>query len=428
MSNPIAIKVEGLGKKYKIGESQKAYNTFRDSLVSGITSRFGRRKTSHKNNGDNGEFWALKDVSFEVKQGEIVGIIGRNGAGKSTLLKTLSRITEPSAGYIDIYGRVGSLLEVGTGFHPELTGRENVLLNGSILGMTQVEIVRHFDEIVEFAEVEKFIDTPVKHYSSGMYLRLAFGVAAFLQPEILVIDEVLAVGDAVFQKKCLGKMNDVANQGRTVLFVSHNMIAIKDLCHRGIQIEKGSIVFDGKANDCITNYYKSFSSEENGDGNPSSRDWSNEEMPGNDKIKIRGAAVYAEGKSPGEPILTGDNLFFEVEFYNDLDKADVDVTWDLHNVQGIHVAHVGVICNTEGLARGWYKTTGILPRNILNTGRYVLSVLWGRNQRELLYRYSEILTFNVEDQIQGRGTNYRQLPGVIQPLCAWKTDEINSEN
>jgi lipopolysaccharide transport system ATP-binding protein len=208
------------------------------------------------------EFWALRDVSFEVRAGEVIGLIGRNGAGKSTLLKTLARITQPTIGSIDIYGRIGSLLEVGTGFNLELSGRDNTYLSGAILGMKKAEIDRHFDEIIAFAEIDRFIDTPVKHYSSGMYLRLAFAVAAHLQPEILLIDEVLAVGDAAFQKKCLGKMDDVSKQGRTVLFVSHNMSAVQELCQRGILIESGNIAFDGSVSDCIGQYFKNTSADD----------------------------------------------------------------------------------------------------------------------------------------------------------------------
>src|SRR5256714_8901811 len=233
----VAIRVEGLSKKYRLGAHAQPYNTLRASLV-GVAAaplRAASRVTRHPGTeGEGGrrpEFWALKDVSFDVRQGEVLGIIGRNGAGKSTLLKLLSQITEPTEGHIKMNGRIASLLEVGTGFHPELTGRENVFLNGAILGMSRTDISRRFDEIVAFADVAKFIDTPVKRYSSGMYLRLAFAVAAHLEPDIMVIDEVLAVGDAAFQKKCLGKMDSVAKEGRTVLFVSHNMPAVKSLCH-----------------------------------------------------------------------------------------------------------------------------------------------------------------------------------------------------
>ena len=234
MSQPI-ISVEGLSKEYVLGGKQGGYETFREAVMRKLTNPFGERAAVQK------KFWALKDVSFDVKQGEIVGIIGRNGAGKSTLLKILSKIIEPTEGRITLRGRTASLLEVGTGFHPELTGRENIYLNGSILGMKKIEIDKKFDEIVAFAEVEKFIDTPVKHYSSGMYVRLAFAVAAHLDPEILLVDEVLAVGDSLFQKKCLGKMESVARLGRTVFFVSHNMAAVQRLCSRVILVGLGGM-------------------------------------------------------------------------------------------------------------------------------------------------------------------------------------------
>lgn len=258
------IRVENLGKKYRIRHEQtRRYTALRDVIANKLGSllrapgallrRNGRVRSSMSPPAQE-DFWALKDVSFEIKRGEVVGIIGRNGAGKSTLLKILSRITEPTRGRVSIKGRVASLLEVGTGFHAELTGRENIFLNGAILGMTRVEIKRKFDEIVAFAEVEKFLDTPVKRYSSGMYVRLAFAVAAHLEPEILIIDEVLAVGDAGFQKKCLGKMSDVAHGGRTVIFVSHNMIALRSLCTRGIVLDEGIQKIDGLINEAL-NFY-----------------------------------------------------------------------------------------------------------------------------------------------------------------------------
>ncbi len=240
------IRVENLGKRYRIGQRAAPYATLRDSLVQAAVSPINRLRRALNRNGNGSadserHIWALKDVSFEVKPGEVVGIIGRNGAGKSTLLKILSRVTEPTEGKVDLYGRVGSLLEVGTGFHPELTGRENIYLNGAILGMRRSEIARKFDEIVAFAEVEKFIDTPVKHFSSGMYMRLAFAVAAHLEPEILVVDEVLAVGDAQFQKRCLGKIGDVAKGGRTVVFVSHQLGMIETLCKNAICLVQGRV-------------------------------------------------------------------------------------------------------------------------------------------------------------------------------------------
>lgn len=267
-SSEMAIQVRGVSKKYRIGAKNERYYTLRDQLSRMLTAPYrmfaGRSRVEPKFE----EFWALQDVSFEVKRGEVVGIIGRNGAGKSTLLKILSRITEPTKGEIDLLGRVGSLLEVGTGFHPELTGRENIYLNGAILGMKRSEIVRKFDEIVEFAEVEKFIDTPVKYYSSGMYMRLAFAVAAHLEPEILVVDEVLAVGDAQFQKKCLGKMGEVAKAGRTVLFVSHNMSAVLDLCSSGILLERGRIVEVAPVTQVVSKYFVTSQGERSYRGTP----------------------------------------------------------------------------------------------------------------------------------------------------------------
>ncbi|MBD2099631.1 ABC transporter ATP-binding protein [Leptolyngbya sp. FACHB-261] len=267
------IRVENLSKRYRIGAAQKIPKGKREALVSSLAAPFSYLKRAFSEPSPEEVYWALKDVSFEVKQGEIVGIIGRNGAGKSTLLKILSRITEPTSGFAEIRGRVGSLLEVGTGFHPDLTGRENIYLNGTILGMRKWEIDRKLDEIVAFAEVEKFLDTPVKYYSSGMYVRLAFGVAAHLEPEILIVDEVLAVGDSDFQKKCLGKMKEVRSGGRTVLFVSHNVSVIQTLCERCLVLQKGLLLSDQTSTSAIQNYLQnasanSFARQRQVDGNP----------------------------------------------------------------------------------------------------------------------------------------------------------------
>jgi lipopolysaccharide transport system ATP-binding protein len=255
----VAIRIEGLGKEYHIGAAPTGHETLGERLTAGAKNLARRLRSltspRHKVLRTGYQtFWALKDIGFEVERGEVVALIGRNGAGKSTLLKVLSRITDPTRGYADVYGRMGSLLEVGTGFHPELTGRDNVYLNGAILGMRRDEITRKFDEIVEFAEVSKFVDTPVKHYSSGMYLRLAFAVAAHLEPEILLVDEVLAVGDAAFQQKCLQKMEDVGQEGRTVLFVSHNMAAVAALCSRGILLKGGEVAYDGPVAQAVEHY------------------------------------------------------------------------------------------------------------------------------------------------------------------------------
>jgi lipopolysaccharide transport system ATP-binding protein len=246
----VSIRVEGVGKQYRIGAKEESYSTLRETLMSA-----GKRIVSRRASKSRGDpFWALKDVSFQVKHGEVVGIIGRNGAGKSTLLKLLAHITEPTEGRVSLRGRVGSLLEVGTGFHPELTGRDNIYLNGAILGMRRAEIRRKFEEIVAFSEIEQFLDTPVKRYSSGMYVRLAFAVAAHLEPELLLVDEVLSVGDAAFQKKCMGKMGDVAEQGRTVLFVSHNLQAITSLCQRGVLLSAGRLKCDASPMEAVSEY------------------------------------------------------------------------------------------------------------------------------------------------------------------------------
>jgi lipopolysaccharide transport system ATP-binding protein len=250
----VALCVNGLGKRYRIGAQQARANQLRDRLAGAASAAFGRLFNRGGAAAEETTIWALRDVSFEMRTGEVLGIIGGNGAGKSTLLKILSRITEPSEGLAEVRGRVGSLLEVGTGFHPELTGRENIFLNGAILGMRRAEITRKFDEIVAFAGVERFIDTAVKHYSSGMYVRLAFAVAAHMEPEILIVDEVLAVGDVHFQKKCIGKMDDVSRQGRTILFVSHNLDAVQRLCTRGLLLDRGRVAADGAIDDVVAKY------------------------------------------------------------------------------------------------------------------------------------------------------------------------------
>ena len=289
----VVIQAEGLGKKYIIGHQAEngSYLVLRDVLMQNARSLWNKTKDLAQGKplirGDSlEEIWALRDVSFEIRRGEVVGIIGRNGAGKSTLLKILSRITEPSTGRVTIKGRVASLLEVGTGFHPELTGRENIYLNGAILGMTRMEIKRKFDEIVDFAETEKFLDTPVKRYSSGMYVRLAFAVAAHLEPEILLVDEVLAVGDAAFQKKALGKMGDVVSEGRTVLFVSHNMTAIKSLCPKAILLSDGAVVSSGPVQEVVNDYLSYAWQEKN------EQTWDAiDSAPGNEEIRVRHISV-----------------------------------------------------------------------------------------------------------------------------------------
>jgi lipopolysaccharide transport system ATP-binding protein len=315
----IAIRAENLGKQYRIGALQQAgshytYKSLRDAIADAASAPFRALRALGGGSGvqkatRDETIWALRDVSFEVKRGEILGVVGANGAGKSTLLKVMSRITEPTVGRAEIHGRVGSLLEVGTGFHPELTGRDNVFLNGAILGMKRSEIARNFDEIVAFAEVERFIDTPVKHYSSGMYLRLAFAVAAYLETEILIVDEVLAVGDASFQKKCLGKMQDVSsNHGRTVLFVSHNMAAIRSLCTNGLLMQNGTVIYSGLIEQ-VTAAYRNLGSEQDAEGHTVKLS----PPPGRCDVWMESVTVLCNGV-PNAKLKIGDRLGLKVKF------------------------------------------------------------------------------------------------------------------
>ena len=304
----VAIRVDGLSKRFSIHARQESYQTLRDTVASAALKPFRALKSRATENGDNGvgheSIWALKDVSFEVHPGEVVGLIGRNGAGKSTLLKILARVTEPTEGFARICGRIGSLLEVGVGFHFELSGRENIFLNGAILGMKRADIKRRFDEIVAFAEIEKFIDTPVKHYSSGMYLRLAFAVAAHLEPEILLVDEVLAVGDAAFQKKCIGKMEQVAGEGRTVLFVSHNMAAVQALCTRGIFLHNGTIYTDSTASASISAYLRMLEQSVSQDL------LAREDRRGRGEIRLAGIDISTGANDHAQTLATGRSAMF----------------------------------------------------------------------------------------------------------------------
>jgi lipopolysaccharide transport system ATP-binding protein len=331
-----AIRVNGLGKKYTIGSFQGRYKSLRDSLMQTFTEQLRRIGQKHQNQADE-TIWALKDVCFDIDYGEVVGIIGRNGAGKSTLLKLLARITEPSEGEIRLRGRVGSLLEVGTGFHPELTGRENIILNGAVLGMSRIEIQRKFDEIVDFAEIDKFIDTPAKHYSSGMYMRLAFAVAAHLEPEILLVDEVLAVGDAAFQKKCLGKMGDVAKQGRTVIFVSHNMAAVQNLCTRGIILNKGMKVSDSDIQTAIKTYMGSLS-ENIQTLNLETR----KDRNGSQSLRFTHVNIVDRQGNPLEIVLSGEDVLFRFFYNADFEKqsTNVNIAFNVFNPQGVLITHL----------------------------------------------------------------------------------------
>ena len=376
------IQVENLGKKYLIKHQQHgSYTALRDVITDKVKS-FGKKIISPWNHKQSStyltteEFWALKDVSFEVKQGEVIGIIGRNGAGKSTLLKILSRITEPTKGRIRINGRVASLLEVGTGFHPELTGRENIFLNGAILGMGKAEIKRKFDEIVAFAEIEKFLDTPVKRYSSGMYVRLAFAVAAHLEPEILIVDEVLAVGDSQFQKKCLGKMGDVAGEGRTILFVSHNMQAIRQLCNRAILISSGKIVMDDESSKAIEHYLQ--------DGNIAENTKSIEEiilnLPPDPVFKLEGIALTQNGKPVGQVVENGKPLEIEIRYRVFEKTTGLRVYFDLLDNQDMLLFRSFHDEDSDGIPiiePGHYVSKAEIPADILGPVIYVLKIRAG---------------------------------------------------
>ncbi len=360
----IAIRVENLSKLYRIGRAQQRHDTLRDALVSTF-QRFNvqRSNVQRSNVQRSDELWALRDVSFEVQRGEVVGIIGRNGAGKSTLLKILSRITEPTSGRAEIHGRVGSLLEVGTGFHPELTGRENIYLNGAILGMKRREIERKFDEIVAFAEIERFLDTPVKRYSSGMYVRLAFAVAAHLEPEILLVDEVLAVGDAAFQKKCLGKMGDVAREGRTVLFVSHNMAAVQTLCKTSVLLDQGVIAARGLSEQVIYAYLAT------GTGAGETTFDGSTPRQGTGAAQYVAARILDEAGKPISSVPMGGSVILELRFRNSQPIAHPAFSVRLHTPMGQDIAAWRTqetygqmpLAKTGGLLRLHIRNLNLLP-------------------------------------------------------------------
>ena len=404
----VVIHGEGLGKSYHRGALQQS-TLLRDHL-----SRMLKSPLSVFRRPKDETFWALKDVSLEVREGEVVGIIGRNGAGKTTLLKILSRITKPTTGWAEIHGRVGSLLEVGTGFHPELTGRENTFLSGAILGMGKVEIKRKFDEIVAFAELEKFIDTPVKHYSSGMYVRLAFAVAAHLEPEILLVDEVLAVGDASFQKKCLGKMGQVSREGRTILFVSHNVAAVKALCSKAVLMRDGAITASGTVGDVVDDYFLGIA--------PGARakEWRDPATaPGNENVRISYVRIIPPEGKPTITIDTG--VLIEIGFDNLREDINLDCTVYLSSSDGVLIFESGHIISSDGDSRhGSYHLTGRIPAHLLNAGRYSLSLVFGKDQRYVLFRMDDAVFFEVENTSTGRCANMGVAPGIIRPMLSWR--------
>jgi lipopolysaccharide transport system ATP-binding protein len=417
----IAIHVDSLGKRFVIGAQQERYRTLRDSLVDYARKPLkilgGRMFTPQDH------IWALKNVSFDVHQGEVLGIIGRNGAGKSTLLKILSRVTEPSEGFAEIHGRVGSLLEVGTGFHPELTGRENIALNGAILGMKRAEIERKFDEIVDFSGVEQFIDTPVKRYSSGMYLRLAFAVAAHLEPEILVVDEVLAVGDAEFQRKCLGKMSEVASQGRTVLFVSHNMSAILRLTEQTIVLERGQVAYRAPSPQAVDYYLTS------GYAQTGEYYWSPEEIPSDAApfcpISLR---VLNPQGTVVDTVRSVEPITLEVEYALEAPISGLRVGVYL---QTTHGETIFTSFDTDDAAQyeqhatrqpGHYRSRCTIPADFLNEGRYVLGVNASTYRVRRYFQDEHALTFTV-DGAGAPGMQWLEPRlGPLRPRLAWRIE------
>jgi lipopolysaccharide transport system ATP-binding protein len=410
----VIISAENIGKCYTLDHRSGGggYRKFSDTLIHAAKAPLRWLKTA---NGEprianrKEEFWALKDVSFEIKRGEVVGIIGRNGAGKSTLLKILSRITEPTKGRITLDGRVASLLEVGTGFHPELTGRENIFLNGAILGMRKEEIKAKFDEIVAFAEIEKFLDTPVKRYSSGMYVRLAFAVAAHLEPEILIVDEVLAVGDAQFQAKCLGKMQDVARGGgRTVLFVSHNMTAVQTLCQRSLWLRSGELIADGKTESVVHSYLNS------GGHMTLKKGWQDcASAPGNDFIKIKSAEVRAANDESRELLIITEPIQLIFELWTLQDKAELNLSVTLRTSMQEYAFNT--ISEVKLVSRGLFRGVCHIPAHLLNTETYSVDLYVVQDTSTILHIEKDILTF---EAVEGaRNVNwYGKWLGAVRPL------------
>ncbi len=408
MPDPV-ITVESLGKRYELAHAAR-HDTLRDTLAHGVRRWFGGKT----NRATTEDFWALRDVSFSVNRGDVVGIIGRNGAGKSTLLKILSRITEPTTGRVRIRGRVASLLEVGTGFHPELTGRENIFLNGAVLGMSRAEIHRKFDEIVDFAEIERFLDTPVKHYSSGMYVRLAFAVAAHLEPEILIIDEVLAVGDAQFQKKCLGKMESVSrSEGRTVLFVSHNLSVMRELCRSGVLLAAGQIATQGPIGQVVS-HYTGLMGRRSGYVRPAdapARD------AGFDRIALTdGAGLDAESRPAGE------SAWLEIDLFTRSDLKNIQVAARVSTQEGVAVfttASTDIARTGLPLAAGKHRLRAPLPE-WLAPGFYSVTVSIHEPRRQEHATLYDVIQFEITPGNSPASALQDDRLGFVQPVLAWQ--------
>ncbi|MFQ3548800.1 MAG: ABC transporter ATP-binding protein [Armatimonadota bacterium] len=417
MSKPI-IEIQNISKKYRLGVEKEKYLSLRDEIMKFVSS------ATRKKRFELSQFWALKDISFDVQNGEAIGIIGKNGAGKSTMLKVLSKITPPTTGQIIKRGRVASLLEVGTGFHPELTGRENIYLNGAILGMTRKEIARKFDDIVDFSEISKFLDTPVKRYSSGMYVRLAFAVAAHLEPEILVVDEVLAVGDVEFQKKCLGKMNDVAKGGRTVLFVSHNLSAVSQLCTRGIVLEKGQIKFDGKVDEALTHYTQGGAKQ----GGERVFLESNTQSPSDKKAVIK--RVYLTGRNGliTDTFFIGESqtINIEVEFKEEIDEFQL--SFIISTSLGSAIYHC-VSRDVDGTlfknGKGIMTIIATFDKLKLYPGKYIIDEIWLASKNSTLDCINNCIDFIVPDSGPHLYRSLGSNKAIIHEVPNWSISKID---
>jgi lipopolysaccharide transport system ATP-binding protein len=426
----VVIRTENLGKQYRIGKAAR-YRTLRESLNDWAAAPLRWLRRSQNPTATTELIWALRNVSLEVKRGEVVGVIGRNGAGKSTLLKILSRITEPTEGQVELVGRVGSLLEVGTGFHPELTGRENIFLNGALLGMSRREIQRKFDEIVAFAEIEKFLDTPVKHYSSGMYMRLAFAVAAHLEPEILIVDEVLAVGDGPFQEKCVGKMEEVGASGRTVIFVSHNMAAIQRLCRHAVLLDRGKIVATGTCHEVIAEYIG------HGGAHAAERRWlPKDPTNGDPDVFLMRAAVLDETGRPVQVVNILRPCFIEVVYYNRLSTVRPTAVVQLMNDSGLCLFSTNefntLSWHTKPAEPGVTRARCRLPGNFLAEGTFfILLAVVSYNPDTVYSLEPNALVFQVVDRSSGegvRGDATCAWPGVIRPMLDWTTEHVTADS
>lgn len=410
-----AILAENIGKKYILShKDENAPTNFKEALF----AMFSKKSRKFEKSKSKEEFWALKNIDFEIKHGDRVGIIGANGAGKSTLLKILSRITEPTTGSVKIRGRVASLLEVGTGFHPELTGRENIFLNGAILGMKKTEIKNNFDEIVAFSGVEKFLDTPVKRYSSGMYVRLGFSIAAHLEPDIMIVDEVLAVGDAEFQKKCLGKMKDVSAEGRTILFVSHNLTAVDSLCNQAVFLNKGTVHDKGEVKKVIGSYLKNYSK------NNLEQNWPDDKTaPGNSQVKFRQIRVIPQ-LLPGQLSMdVRTPIQINIQFESFLKKSTLNLSLFVLSLTGECVFNLGseIVSDEGGLFEGICQ----IPAPLLNDGSYTLSIMIVKDTTNILYYLEEPLNFEIADWRAGEGNWYGKWPGIIRPTLPFSLNKIS---